>query len=126
MVIRTNHQGITKDNLMNWRELSSISQFDNILMQSSFDSSAFVLFKHSTRCMVSKMALRSFESDFNDSVPAYFVDLIANRALSNHIEKVTGVIHQSPQVISFRNGEVKYHESHYSICASTSTHSLSI
>lgn len=109
---------------MNWRELSSITQFDNILMQSSLESSAFVLFKHSTRCMVSKMALRSFESDFNDSVPAYFVNLIENRDLSNYIAKVTGVIHQSPQVLSFKKGEVKYHESHYSICASTSTRLL--
>ncbi len=105
---------------MNWRKLISISEFDHILMQSLTQGSAFILFKHSTRCIVSKMALRSFEADFKSDVPAYFVDLIQYRELSNYIAKKTEVHHQSPQVIAIKNGEVTYHESHYSICASSS------
>ena len=105
---------------MDWRELTTIPQFDDILMQSLSQGSAFVLFKHSTRCMVSKMALRSFESDFAGDIPAFFLDLIQYKKLSNHIASVTGVHHQSPQVITIRKGEVTYHASHYSICANSS------
>lgn len=106
---------------MDWRKLTSIFEFDKILMQSLNQGSAFILFKHSTRCMVSKMALRSFESDFSGGIPAYFVDLIQYRDLSNHISSITGVHHQSPQVLIIKKGEVTYHASHYSICAHTSS-----
>ena len=81
---------------MNWRKLDSETEFDEILMQSLQEGSAFVLFKHSTRCMVSTMALRSFEAEYSDEITPYFVDLIKYKSLSNHIAKVTGVIHQSP------------------------------
>lgn len=103
---------------MNWRKLTSISEFNDILMQSSTTGSAFVLFKHSTRCMVSTMALRNFEAEFTSDLPAYFIDLIKYRELSNHIADITQVIHQSPQVITINNGEVVYSDSHYHISAS--------
>ena len=109
---------------MNWRKLTSESEFDHILMQSLSEGSAFLLFKHSTRCMVSTMALRSFEADFDSQVTAYFVDLIKYRSLSNHIASVTGVTHQSPQVISIKSGKVTYHESHYKISAEHSVSGL--
>ena len=102
---------------MNWRKLTSETEFDKILMQSLSEGSAFLLFKHSTRCMVSTMALRSFEAEFTEDYPAYFVDLIKYRSLSNHIASVTGVTHQSPQLISLKSGEVTYNESHYQIDA---------
>ena len=100
---------------MNWRKLTSETEFDEILMQSLSEGSAFLLFKHSTRCMVSTMALRSFEAEYSAEFPAYFVDLVKYRSLSNHISSVTGVVHQSPQLISLKEGKVTYHESHYQI-----------
>jgi bacillithiol system protein YtxJ len=106
---------------MDWRKLTTISEFDNIWMQSLTQGSAFVLFKHSTRCMVSKMALRSFEADYVNDLPAYFVDLIQYRDLSSHIASITGIHHQSPQVMTIKKGAVTYHASHYSICAHTSS-----
>lgn len=104
---------------MNWRKLTSVSEFDNILMQSQSDGSAFVLFKHSTRCMISTMALRAFEDEYNSELPTYFVDLIKYRDVSNHIAKTTGVIHQSPQVMTIHKGHVVYHDSHSDICGIT-------
>ena len=112
-----NQEDIAGSSSMNWRILTSPQEFDQVLQQSVQDKSAFVVFKHSTRCMVSKMALRSFESEFNASIPAYFVDLIQNRDLSTHIAMVSGIHHQSPQVITFEGGQPVYHSSHYSICA---------
>ena len=102
---------------MNWRKLTSVSEFDDLLMQSSTTDSAFVLFKHSSRCMVSTMALRSFESEYKSDLPAYFIDLIKYRELSNYVAEVTQVIHQSPQVITIKNGGVVYSDSHYHISA---------
>lgn len=104
---------------MDWHKLTSISEFDDILMQSHKDGSAFVLFKHSSRCMVSTMALRAFESEYKKQLPAYFLDLIRYREVSNHITKTTGVIHQSPQVITINKGNVVYHDSHSDICGVT-------
>jgi len=104
---------------MNWRKLTSKTEFDEILMQSLLEGSAFVLFKHSTRCMVSTMALRSFESEYKSDLPAYFVDLVKFRELSNHVSSESGVQHQSPQVLTFSNGKVVYHDSHYHISATT-------
>lgn len=102
---------------MNWRKLTSTTEFEDLMMQSSIEGSAFILFKHSTRCMVSTMALRSFESEFNSEIPAYFVDLIRYRELSNYIAQVTQVTHQSPQVISIKSGKPVYFESHHNISA---------
>jgi bacillithiol system protein YtxJ len=104
---------------MDWHRLTSISEFDNILMQSQLNGSAFVLFKHSSRCMVSTMALRAFESEYTKELPAYFIDLIRYRDVSKHIEKTTGVMHQSPQVITINKGDVVYHDSHSGICGVT-------
>ena len=98
---------------MNWRKLTSKSEFDDILMQSLLEGSAFVLFKHSTRCMVSTMALRSFEAEYESDMHAYFVDLIQYKELSNHISKVTAIQHQSPQVLTVNKGKVIYSDSHY-------------
>jgi bacillithiol system protein YtxJ len=102
---------------MNWRKLTSKSEFDDIMMQSLLEGSAFVLFKHSTRCMVSTMAKRSFESEFESDIPTYFVDLVQYRDLSNHISSETGIQHQSPQVITISKGKPVYNESHYRISA---------
>jgi bacillithiol system protein YtxJ len=63
------------------------------------------------------MALRSFESEYDSEIPAYFVDLIQNRELSNFIATTTDIRHQSPQVISIKNGKPVYAESHHSISA---------
>ena len=67
--------------------------------------------------MASKMALRTFEQEYQSDIPAYFVDLIQNRELSNFIAETTSILHQSPQVIAIKGGEVKYAESHYHISA---------
>lgn len=116
-VTLTKQEVTASKTFMNWQELTSPQEFNQILEQSIQEESAFVVFKHSTRCMVSKMALRSFESEFLGDIPAYFVDLIKYRELSNHIASVSGVHHQSPQVITFEKGKPVYHASHYSICA---------
>ncbi len=103
-----------------WVDLNSISQLDE-LEKISEDKTVAIL-KHSTRCGVSKMVLRMFESDYdldeNEPVQLYFLDLISYRDISNEIADRFKVRHESPQLIVLKNREVVHHSSHQGISAS--------
>ncbi len=101
-----------------WKNIESIQTLDELI--SLTQDNAVLIFKHSTRCSISMMALTRFESEWDLNISncdLYFLDLIAYRDISNKIAEITGVIHQSPQVIVLRKGEVLYEESHNSISA---------
>jgi bacillithiol system protein YtxJ len=75
-----------------------------------------LLFKHSTRCSISTVALeRLNKSSLSDRVPAYLLDLLSYREISNAIATRLQVPHESPQVLLIKNGECFYDESHLSI-----------
>jgi bacillithiol system protein YtxJ len=78
-----------------------------------------VLFKHSTRCSVSAMALDRLERAWEDQkmtpVAPLFLDLIRYRELSNAIAEKFGVAHESPQVIVIKEGRCIYNTSHLGI-----------
>lgn len=76
-----------------------------------------LLFKHSTRCPISSMALNRIESSWTDNllITPYFLDLIAYRSVSNAIASHLGVDHESPQAIVVDKGIVKHHSSHNAI-----------
>ena len=99
-----------------WVKISSIDQLNDVLLNAREKPALF--FKHSTRCSISSMALNSFErywkhdSDFCD---LYFIDLLNYRDVSNEIAILTGVVHQSPQVIVVHQKEVLYDATHSSI-----------
>lgn len=54
------------------------------------------------------------DADTNKLTP-YYLDLIANRDVSNKIEEVLHVEHQSPQLILIKNGKSIYDTSHMGI-----------
>ncbi|TJZ60463.1 bacillithiol system redox-active protein YtxJ [Sphingobacterium olei] len=99
---------------MNWITLSTTDQLDTIYA----NDETVVLFKHSTRCPVSSMAKRSLEFE-KELVPAgakfYYLDLIANRSLSNKIAELWNVQHESPQILVTRGNVCLYHASHQDI-----------
>jgi len=77
-----------------------------------------LLYKHSTRCGVSSMALNRIESDWTaaeENCELVFLDLIAFRSVSNAVSEELNVQHQSPQAILLKGGEVVYHASHSGI-----------
>lgn len=109
------HQKTEKVNIP-WHILSSIDQLDTIIEESK--TKLVGIFKHSTRCGVSRGVLKSFEKGYRfseDQVKLYFLDLLANRDVSNEIEKRFKVRHESPQLILVEKGEPVYHNSHHSI-----------
>ena len=105
---------------MNWLPLIAEQQLmeANLLSEQS-DIKAVVLFKHSTRCGTSSMALNRLERSwkFSDKeVPTYFLDLLMHRDLSNKIADVYAIPHQSPQILVIKNGKCIYTTSHSDIC----------
>jgi len=107
------------ENKMNWIVLKEESQLTELILNSSNKPS--LIFKHSTRCGISRMVLKSFEREYNieqSELDIYFLDLLNYRELSNEIANRLNIQHQSPQVLVLINEEVAYTDSHYSISAS--------
>jgi bacillithiol system protein YtxJ len=107
----------SNENKINWNELTDLGQLNQIIAASN--EKPVAIFKHSTRCSVSRMALKRFENEFNssDKVTPYFLDLIAHRDISNEIASRFGVMHQSPQLILIKEGKAIYNVSHSDIDA---------
>ena len=108
---------------MLWHKLTDISQLEGIKNLSKEQSGfglTVLLFKHSTRCSISSMALSRLESKWqnDDKILAYFLDLLNHRDISNEIASLFSVEHASPQVLLIKDGVCIYHASHTNISAS--------
>jgi len=106
---------------MDWLPLTSESQLEEI-NQKSFEKqlTGILLFKHSTRCSISSMALSRLERQWKQSVetfPAYQLDLLNYRSLSSRIAELFDIQHESPQILIIKNGKCIYHASHSAITA---------
>ncbi len=78
------------------------------------------IFKHSTRCSVSRMAWNQFSNQYAiefEKMELYFLDLLAHRSISNEVAERFGVVHQSPQLIVIKDGKAVYDASHNDIDA---------
>jgi bacillithiol system protein YtxJ len=73
-----------------------------------------VLLKHSTRCIVSSMALMRLRTCTNDA-DCWVLDLLRYRELSNEIAQRYDIPHQSPQIIVLQKGKVVFNASHEQI-----------
>ena len=102
---------------MNWIALESVSQLDEIVTLSN--EKTVLIFKHSTRCSVSRMVLKQFENEYKleESIAPYFLDLLEHRDISNEIASRFEVQHQSPQIVVIQAGKAVYTASHESIDA---------
>ncbi|MBP9793501.1 MAG: bacillithiol system redox-active protein YtxJ [Flavobacterium sp.] len=102
---------------MNWRLLTDEQQIEEMVEISN--DQVVIIFKHSTRCSVSRMVLKQFEKEFDleDKIVPYFLDLLEYRALSNAIASRFDVVHQSPQILVIKSGVSVYDASHSDISA---------
>lgn len=96
-----------------WNSLTEMQQLDEIAEKSN--DVPVIIFKHSTRCAISRMALRQFEQEYGidaDKAKPYFLDLLEHRDISNEIANRFNVVHQSPQLILIKGGKAVYNTSH--------------
>ena len=98
-----------------WIALCSISQLDTIVKESK--AKIQIIFKHSTRCGISRMVLSQFEADYdiNCNADLYYLDILSYRDISDQLGYKFQVLHQSPQLLIIKNGAVIDHESHGAI-----------
>ncbi|HFS66691.1 MAG TPA: bacillithiol system redox-active protein YtxJ [Flavobacteriia bacterium] len=103
-----------KPSKFNWKELETIEQLDTIEKESY--SKPVLIFKHSTRCGISRSVLKAFEKQFKDlHADFYYLDLLNHRDISNEIASRYNVVHQSPQLLILKDGKVVKHDSHYNL-----------
>ncbi|RZK09691.1 MAG: bacillithiol system redox-active protein YtxJ [Flavobacterium sp.] len=105
----------TASSKMEWNGLTNLSQLHEIIKESN--DSPILIFKHSTRCSISRFALKQFENEFNldGKIKPYFLDLLEHRDISDEIAQLFGVQHQSPQIIVIKDGAAVYDASHQDI-----------
>lgn len=97
-----------------WKTLHQLEDIDGIVRASAFRPQ--VIFKHSTRCSISSIAKRRIEqAPTPEGIDFHYLDVIANRNISNQIGALFEVWHESPQVLLIVEGECIYDESHSGI-----------
>lgn len=88
-----------------------------------------IIFKHSTRCPISRRAkdeMDAFLKNNEGELEYEFVDVIDNRQRSNEIEEIYGIRHESPQVIILDDsGSVTWKASHRDITENNIREALS-
>ena len=100
-----------------WHALTEMRDIEEI--EKASEKVPVVIFKHSTRCGISRMVLNNFERGYDlpkdKQVSVYFLDLLANRDISNEVASRFGVRHESPQMIILRDKKVVHYASHHSV-----------
>lgn len=104
-----------EEKVLPWQPLTNVSQLDEIEKRSQTKTQ--LVFKHSTRCGISRMVMNQFVSmyDLDLNADLYYLDLLNYRDVSNEVGYKFQVIHQSPQLLVIRNGVAVAHESHGAI-----------
>ncbi len=76
-----------------------------------------LIFKHSTRCSISSLALNRIESNPQQKLiqNCYYLDLLSFREISNKIEQDFNIFHASPQILVIKDGKCVYNTSHNNI-----------
>lgn len=100
-------------NLSDVRTLETPEDADRAIERSK--SGLVVIYKHSPICSLSEAAIVEFDAFVRSNeapVALYQVDVIGARPASQRIEAVTGVRHESPQVLVLSEGAVVWHASH--------------
>ena len=107
-------------NNVHWVPLNTLEQLDAIKEQSK--SEVILIFKHSTRCGISRMVKQRFEGSFDESmssIKVYYLDLLNFRDLSDEVERVFQISHQSPQLLIIKNQVAILNASHHDITTVT-------
>ena len=107
---------VKDETFVNWIPFNSLDQMKTIKELSK--SETILIFKHSTRCGISKIVKKRFEKLFDNSmstIKVYYLDLLNYRDISNEVGLSFNVQHQSPQLLIIRNKTAVKDASHYDI-----------
>ncbi|WP_299254544.1 bacillithiol system redox-active protein YtxJ [uncultured Lacinutrix sp.] len=101
-----------EEKILPWKQLTTVDQL-NVIEKLSKGKTQ-VIFKHSTRCGISKMVMNQFVSAFDVDInlDLYYLDLLSFREVSNEAGFKFQVMHQSPQLLIIKNGVAVAHASH--------------
>jgi len=105
-----------EEKVVPWVPLTAVNQLNEIEKRSKTKTQ--VIYKHSTTCGISRMVLNMFNSSYDipeNSLDLYYIDLHSYREVSNETGYKFQVMHQSPQLIVIKNGNVVAHASHGAI-----------
>lgn len=95
-----------------FQRLADTKALDNLLDNSK--RIPVVIFKHSNSCPISAAAYREMEQLDNEVV---LVEVQSAREVSRELADITGIRHESPQVIVLRNGKAVWNASHFGVKA---------
>jgi len=101
-----------EEKVLPWIHLTTLEQLHAISEKSK--SKTQLIFKHSTRCGISRMVINQFSElyDVNANTDLYYLDLLNYREVSNEVGYQFQVLHQSPQLLVIKNGVAVAHASH--------------
>lgn len=105
-----------EEKILPWIPLVALEQLDDIEQKSKDKLQA--VFKHSTRCGISKMVMKQFIAAYqftDNQLDLYYLDLLNYRAVSNAVANRFQIMHESPQLLVIKNGVVVAHASHGAI-----------
>ncbi|HEV2148766.1 MAG TPA: bacillithiol system redox-active protein YtxJ [Longimicrobiaceae bacterium] len=96
------------------KQLSSAAEVD-----SAVSGETAILYKHSTTCPISAAAREQMEHflERHPDAPFFMVDVNDSADVSSYVVEKTGIEHQSPQLIVFRDGDPAWHAAHFDITA---------
>ena len=77
-----------------------------------------IVFKHSNTCSISARAYRELEKI---EAPVNILEVQSAREISRELANLTGVRHETPQVIVLRDGKAVWNASHFDVTASDVT-----
>lgn len=96
-----------------WIDLNQMNQLDTIVEASKTKTQ--LIFKHSTRCGISRMVIGQFKKDYQliaESTELYYLDLLSHRDISLEIANRFDIMHESPQLLVVKNGIVVKYANH--------------
>jgi bacillithiol system protein YtxJ len=95
----------------NFFKIENHAALENLLTDSS--KKPVIVFKHSNACSISARAYREMEKldDVN------ILEVQSARSISNEVANLTGVRHETPQVIILRDGKAVWNASHFDVVA---------
>lgn len=107
-----------------WRnpKLTELTQIPQLAVATKIgEEKPILIFKHSTTCGIAGRAAHRIDkllTETEDPLPPFFMLKVReSRPVSNAIEELYGVKHESPQILLIKNGDAVWNTSHDEITA---------